>query len=88
MGLGRVVDGCGKRALSNKSNGRSALGMRSYLAKNLGGEHRLGRSGRLGCGRGLEDVVHGAVDLRGFENFDLLATTAVLRVVLGAAGQV
>ena len=42
----------------------------------------------LGCGRGLEEVVHGAVDLRGFENFDLLTTTTVLRVVLGAAGQV
>jgi hypothetical protein len=40
----------------------------------------------LSCRCGLEEVVHGAVDLRGFENFDLLATTAVLRVVLGAAG--
>jgi hypothetical protein len=43
----RPIGHTGNRALANKSNGRSALGMRSYLAKNLSGKHRLGLSVEL-----------------------------------------
>lgn len=42
MGLGRMVDGCGNRALADEPDGGSALGVLSSLAKSLGGEHGRG----------------------------------------------
>jgi hypothetical protein len=69
------------RALADESDRRGALGVRSSLAKNLGGEHDAGLVGGCGRSRNGRAAISAVVQWLGRDVF-LLATIAVLDVVL------